>query len=395
MENAKKTLNKNLSGPFKYYAFISYCHEDKKWAKRLQFKLEHYKIPSGLNGRTDLPKAIRPVFKDDSELTSGDIPKQILDALEQSRYLVVICSPRSAKSDWVNKETEAFINLGRKDNIIPFVIEGTAYSKNPDTECYPIAILDLPCEQKLGLPSEKKILGADINRKTNRWPWLNKEHAYAQLVSRILGVGFDDIWQRHKRRIVRNAFLWAIGVLLVIASMLGIWKYNQSFDAEVRLKEVSVHNDNLPPLRNAIVTMMLDNETKTDTVFSLDSSRVFSNIPHRYLNKEVHFKITCKYYLDVDTVLVLKKTMVLNIQRNPDIYGNVHFWLFNTNTEEPVANDTIYVDGKKTVSGKDGRVELFIPLEKQKRVYKVSASRSLFADTIIMPLAENAFVRIN
>ena len=384
----------NTNDPFKYYAFVSYCHEDKKWAKRLQFKLEHYKIPSSLNGRTDLPKAIRPVFKDDSELTSGDIPKQILDALEQSRYLVVICSPRSAKSDWVNKETEAFIKMGRKDNIIPFVIEGTAYSKNPDTECYPKAILDMPTEQKLGLPSEKKILGADINRKTNRWPWLNKEHAYAQLVSRILGVGFDDIWQRHKRRMVRNAFLWIVGTLLVIASMIGIWKFNQSFDAEVRLKEVSVHNDNLHPLRNAIVTMMLDNETKTDTVFSMDSSRIFSNIPHQYLNKEVHFKIVCKDYHDVDTVLILKKTTVLNIQRNPDIYGNIHFWLFNTNTEEPVANDTIYVDGIKTVSGKDGRVELFIPLEKQKRVYKVKASRPLSSDSIIMPLAQNAIVRI-
>lgn len=385
----------NMNGSFKYYAFVSYCHEDKKWAKRLQFKLEHYKIPSGLNGRTELPKAIRPVFKDDTELPLGDIPQQILDALKQSRYLIVICSQRSAKSDWVNKETDAFIKMGRKDNIIPFVIEGTAYSKNPDTECYPKAILDLPSEQRLDLPSEKKILGADINRKIYRWAWLNKEHAYAQVVSKLLGVGFDDIWQRHKRWMVRNAVLWTVVSLMVIAVMFGIWKVNQSFDAEVRLKEVSVFNENLPPLENAIVTMMLDNETKTDTVFSLDSSCVFSNIPHHYLNREVCFEIVCKDYLDVDTALVLKKTTILNIQRDPDLYGNVHFWLFDTNTEEPVANDTIYVDGMKTVSGKDGRVELFIPLEQQKQVYKVSASLSLLADTIIMPLAENAFVRIN
>ena len=378
---------------FKYYAFISYCHEDKKWAKWLQFKLEHYKLPSGFDGRTDIPKAIRPVFMDDSELTTGDIPEQILDALKNSRYLIVICSPRSAKSEWVNKETEAFIKMGRKDKIIPFIIEGTAYSKNPDTECYPKAILDLPFEQNLGLPSEQRILGADINRRIYWWPWLNKEHAFAQLVSKLLGVGFDDVWRRHKRLMIRNAFLWTVGALMVIAVMFGIWKVNQSFDAEVRLKEVSVFNENLPPLENAIVTMMLDNETKIDTVFSLDSSCVFSNIPHRYLNREVHFEIVCKDYLDIDTVLVLKKTTVLNIQRNPSIYGNVRFWLC-ANTGEFVANVPVSVDGIETTSGSDGRVVIFIPLEQQKRVYKVLASMPLAVDTIIMPLAENAFVRI-
>ena len=378
---------------FKYYAFISYCHEDKKWAKWLQFKLEHYKLPSGFDGRTDIPKAIRPVFMDDSELTTGDIPEQILDALKNSRYLIVICSPRSANSDWVTKETEAFVKMGRKDKIIPFIIEGTAYTNDSYTECYPKVILDLPSEQKLDLPSERRILGADINRGVYRWHWLNKEHACAQVVSKLLGVGFDDVWRRHKRLMIRNAFLWTIGALLVIAVMYGIWKNNQSFDAEVRLKEVSVFNENLPPLENAIVTMMLDNETKTDTVFSLDSSSVFSNIPHHYLNKKVHFKITSKYYLDVDTVLVLKKTTVLNIQRDSSIYGNVHFWLCS-NMGEFAANVTVCVDGIETTSGSDGRVEVFIPLEQQKRVYKVSASMPLALDTIIMPLAENAFVRI-
>lgn len=29
-----------------YYAFISYNHLDEKWAKRLQYKLHHYRLPS-------------------------------------------------------------------------------------------------------------------------------------------------------------------------------------------------------------------------------------------------------------------------------------------------------------------------------------------------------------
>ena len=54
-----------------YYAFISYKREDEKWAKWLQNKLEHYKFPTNLNGRTDLPKNIRSTFRDVTDLTPG------------------------------------------------------------------------------------------------------------------------------------------------------------------------------------------------------------------------------------------------------------------------------------------------------------------------------------
>jgi len=50
--------------------------------------------------------------------------------------------------------------------------------------------------KKLELP---EILGANIHEKIYRWPWLNKELAYVQLISKLLGVEFDAIWQRHKR----------------------------------------------------------------------------------------------------------------------------------------------------------------------------------------------------
>ena len=52
-----------------YYAFISYKREDEKWAKWLQYALEYYKFPTNLNGRTDLPKNIRPTCRDVTDLT--------------------------------------------------------------------------------------------------------------------------------------------------------------------------------------------------------------------------------------------------------------------------------------------------------------------------------------
>ena len=108
---------------FKYFAFISYQREDEKWAKWLQHKLEHYHLPTNVRKENpSLPQSIRPVFKDTSELAAGVLADEICEALENSKYLIVICSPHSALSKWVGIEVQTFIDKDRSDKIIPFVI---------------------------------------------------------------------------------------------------------------------------------------------------------------------------------------------------------------------------------------------------------------------------------
>lgn len=203
-----------MNNTFKYYAFISYKREDEEWAKWLQHKLEHYKLPSNLNGRTDLPKEIRPVFKDTSELNPGNLPQQIHDALEQSRHLIVICSPRSAQSEWVNKEVETFMEMGRTDRIIPFIIDGKAFAKNPDEECFPKAIRDLP--------SEQEILGANIGE-------MGRDAAAVKVVAQMFGLKFDELWQRYEReqRKTRNWIIAASFVGFLIMAGVAFWMYVQ------------------------------------------------------------------------------------------------------------------------------------------------------------------------
>lgn len=107
---------------FQYYAFISYKHEDEKWAKWLQHKLENYKLPSIIRKEIPrLPRYIRPVFRDKTDLGVGQLTESLRKELELSQYLIVICSSEAAKSEWVGKEIDAFISMGRTDNIIPFI----------------------------------------------------------------------------------------------------------------------------------------------------------------------------------------------------------------------------------------------------------------------------------
>ena len=369
---------------FKYFAFISYNAKDTEWGKKLQKKLEHYKLPSTLCSEHGWErKPIKPVFFAPTDIQPGGLSNELQERLKASQHLIVICSPNSAKSEWVGKEIEFFYNLGRTNNIHFFIVEGTPHSCNPETECFN------PVIDKLGLP---EILGANIHEKIYRRPWLNKERAYVQLISKLLGVEFDAIWQRHKRQLIRKALAWSLGSIAVLATLIAVWRTNQPFDTEVRLNEASVHNDNLPPLKDAVVTMHLDNETKSDTIRSINGISCFTNIPHRYLEQPIHFTVTCRDYIDIDTTLTLTKNTTLAIHRDQSVYGDIHFTLYNIETETNVANETIQIEGQEIISDENGKVSLFVPLKSQKRVYKIKARIPLLNDSITMPCGENDVV---
>ena len=117
--------------------------------------------------------------------------------------------------------------------------------------------------------------------KIYRWPWLNRERAYVQLITKLLGVEFDSIWQRHRRLLRQKIAAWTVGIVVVIAALVGVWVNSQPVDVSVSLNETTVHNDTLPPLAEAVVTMELENEVKTDTFSTLDANVVFANVPHK------------------------------------------------------------------------------------------------------------------
>ena len=361
---------------FRYYAFISYNSKDTEWGKKVQKKLEHYRMPATLCSEHGWERTpIKPVFFAPTDIQPGGLTEELQERLRASRNLIVICSPNSAQSQWVGKEIEFFHQLGRTKQIHFFIVEGIPHSGNPDTECFN------PIVNTLGLP---EILGANIHEKIYRWPWLNKERAYVQLISKLLGVEFDAIWQRHRRLLVRKAIAWTLGLIVVVAALIGVWLSNQPVDVEVRLNEASVHNPNLPPLQDAVVTMTLDNETKTDTIRSLDATTVFNNIPHRYLNKEVRITVACPDFLDTDTTLLLAKAVSINLHRNPAIYGSLRYKLWNPYTDQTSANTIVDIDGHEVLSDADGYITLTIPLAEQKASYPISSSALSLEDNVVL-----------
>lgn len=378
-----------MENQFKYFAFISYSSKDIEWGKRLQKKLENYRMPATLCsergwGRTP----IKPVFFAPTDIQGGGLSAELQKRLRDSQNLIVICSPNSAKSQWVGKEIAFFHQLGRTKQIHFFIVDGVPNSGNEDTECFNPIIKDI------GLP---EILGANIHERTQTypftnisWPWMDKQRAYVQLISKLLNVEFDSIWQRHKRQLIEKAVAWTIGIIVVLATLIGVWITNQPIEVGIKLNEASVHNNNLPQLKDAVITLTLDNETKTDTIKSIDSGITFTNIPHRYLGKDVKVSVKCKNFLPVDTTLKLTENMSIDVQRNPDVYGSIHFKLWNPDTEQISANTEVTVDGNQVTSDTDGYITLTIPLSEQKVSYPVSSSSITLIDSIIhLPCGED------
>lgn len=215
-----------------YYAFISYKREDEKWAMWLQSKLEHYSFPTNLNRRTDLPKNIRPTFRDVTDLSPGLLAQEIDKALRYSEWLIVICSPLSAKSPWVCKEAQTFVDLGRADHIIPFVIEGVPFSKDSMTECYPEALLNLTDGQEL--------LAANINE-------MGRDAAAIKVVARMFNLRFDALWQRHERekRLKRWIYTWIATIVAIISIVFGSHFANLNRTIETQYSQLQIATDRL------------------------------------------------------------------------------------------------------------------------------------------------------
>jgi WD40 repeat protein len=132
---------------YRFAAFISYSSKNADFARRLHKALERYRIPKSLGafdvlGEGGAANRIYPVFRDREELSAGDLGERIEAALRASSALIVVCTPESAASPWVQKEIEYFSALGRRGRIfaiIPDEAASLATSSDPRL-CFPPAL---------------------------------------------------------------------------------------------------------------------------------------------------------------------------------------------------------------------------------------------------------------
>jgi hypothetical protein len=221
---------------FAYWVFLCHCQPDNVpdrpasdgqrvcWGDWWQEELKNYLVPTELAGQLNacgetVPERIGPIFQDLTAASDdAGLSESARQALEQARFLVVVCSPRSAKSPRVNETVRYFKLLGRGSRILPVVVAGEpnasgqdAGNAAADNECF-VPALRHPVRPDGSLDTTRSELGfifADARQLADRREVSAEDEqngavelatAKIQLIAGILGVGFSGLWGHEIKR---------------------------------------------------------------------------------------------------------------------------------------------------------------------------------------------------
>lgn len=328
----------------KYAAFISYSHSDEKIAKWLQRKLESYKLPIEIQNEFDNSRYLRPIFRDRSDLNGGILTEELHSHLENSKFLILLCSPKSAQSAWVSKEVQTFIEWGRLQYIIPFVVDGEINSNN-ENECLPLYL-----RQYVAQYPDRELLCIDIRES-------GKEQAYIRVVSRILGLEFDELWHRHLRDKQRKRIALVSSILVI--GILFYW-----FCTPISLKvSISDTPSQLPAMKNANIKIgnISYNINNADTT-------ILRILPGYWRLRHTAISFNATYYYPIDTMISIGCMPKQNLHL--DVYRDKTFAIFAgeiiDEEYQPIDSVKIMIEGVEMgVSDNNGHFYIELPLNEQ------------------------------
>ncbi|MBP5180655.1 MAG: TIR domain-containing protein [Clostridiales bacterium] len=198
-----------------YNAFISYRHAplDSKVAEHVQRSLEHFSIPRSIRKKTGV-KRIERIFRDKDELPiTSDLTETISNALEKADYLIVICSPNTKESMWVQREIEYFLKNHTKKQILTVLADGEPEDVIPEILTYEDHEVSEFWKEAHTIRMPIEPLSCDY-----RMPFRKaKKEEIPRLASALIGCSYDELIRRQRAYRVRRGI--AAGAAIVAASL--------------------------------------------------------------------------------------------------------------------------------------------------------------------------------
>lgn len=329
---------------YKKFAFISYSHRDIRAAKWLQHHLERFRLPSEIHNEIEAGcRYLRPVFRDESDLQPGILSAGLRKNLEESKFLILICSKNSADSDWVSQEARAFVEMGRIDRIIPVVIPEGGYS---ELDLFPKYL-----REYFVVHPECELLGVN-------WKAEGRQKALIRIVSRMLDVDFDSLWKRHQRqRRARIAISSTIAALVVVCGYLFAMPVTLNIDLGVQPSQLPKGPTTKLIVEGAEYSNYID-----------DSSYESIKIPGYKRFNPVSIKASSEYCVPLDTTispgLGLSKNITLELERD-DTFALYKGTVYDEDMN-PIQGAKANVAGFKAFTDANGWFSIRIPLEHQR-----------------------------
>jgi hypothetical protein len=196
----------------RYRAFISYSQRDKRTARRIHTALERYRVPKGVDAGAVPGRRLGRFFRDDEEMgASGSLGAALTGAIDDSENLIVICSPAAAQSRWVDAEVRRFKTRGAP-SVFAVIIDGEPHALDPSRECFPpsLKVTFDATGVATGEPDEPR--APDLRRE-------GLARVRAQLAAGLLGIPFDTLWRRDRRRHRRMVLAMAAASLVVTVTL--------------------------------------------------------------------------------------------------------------------------------------------------------------------------------
>ncbi len=208
---------------FSYRAFISYSRADTEIVNDLYARLTRFRAPSSLRSTSGAygspPRSFR-VFLDRMSIEAGgSVPDAIKRKLDESAFLVVICSKAARDSFWVSEEIKYFLSIASADRILPVLVRDSV--DDPIESILPQPLIDLGDEMPIG--ADLIVDGGMVSVRD-------------KIIGGLLGIAQDRIareQERADRRALRrrSVALAAISILFVLSTLAGIAAWNARNDA--------------------------------------------------------------------------------------------------------------------------------------------------------------------
>ena len=329
------------------YAFISYSHHDMRVARWLHRKLEGYRLPAEIRNEFDGSRYLRPVFRDQEDLNAGILSDELARHLETSKFLIVLCSRHAARSWWVSEEVRRFVEWGRLEYVIPVLVDDPP--GGDPAECFPEYLRTFTRAHP-----DRELLAVSFKES-------GREQAFVRVVSRMLGVSFDVLWQRHRRAQRRRRML--AGISVPVAAALLYW-LAVPVSLTVRLTD-DVHA--LPPAGDAVLTVngVEYHISRPDTLLRVDG------FPGYWRGRSLRVRFAATYYQPVERTVCLGAGLGQVVQLAAERDSTFACFCGRVVDEQghPVPGARVVVGGTGAQTDASGRFAFVFPTPEQ-REYK-------------------------
>ena len=216
--------------------FISYSRKDIDFARAIEKALKNYFPPKELS----VPKRRLVVFRDEEDFTGVEYNQSLRRHLENSKKMLVICSPNARASEFVNEEIRMFAEMKGAGNIIPVLLSGIPNNEARSHEHEKFKAFPQSLTNVMRMPLAASFIDFDpAQTKLYKGAY---EGSWYTVLSNFYGIKRSEIEQRERKR--RNRQLWlrttivaGVIITLTIALIIALVQRRTAIKAQADTKK--------------------------------------------------------------------------------------------------------------------------------------------------------------